>query len=125
MGKATDCRHLLLIKRKITVITALYDRGSNYGGYMNRKFNKLTLLLPIAVSSALVGCSQSTSTTVTLSQTSLDAFYLQCQSIQQPNKTDAAVTGISLVGRDADAPFDTSAAEIVSYDSCTGQALCG
>ncbi|MEZ8698694.1 choice-of-anchor I family protein [Vibrio lentus] len=87
---------------------------------MNRKLNKLTLLLPIAVSSALVGCSQSTSTTATSPQTSLDAFSLQCQSIQQPNKTDAAVTGISLVGRAiADAPFDTSAAEIVSYDSCT------
>lgn len=43
---------------------------------MNRKFNKLTLLLPIAVSSALVGCSQLTSTsptTATPSQTSLDA----------------------------------------------------
>ncbi|WP_114635647.1 choice-of-anchor I family protein [Vibrio splendidus] len=93
---------------------------------MNRKFNKLTLLLPIAVSSALVGCSQSTSTlvtpstTVTSSQTSLDTFSLQCQSIQQPNMTDATVSGISLVGRAiADAPFDTSAAEIVSYDSCT------
>lgn len=87
---------------------------------MNRKFNKLTLLLPIAVSSALVGCSQSTSTTAASSQTSLDAFSPQCQSIQQPNKTDATVTGISLVGRAiADAPFDTSAAEIVSYDSCT------
>ncbi|MEZ9042167.1 MULTISPECIES: choice-of-anchor I family protein [unclassified Vibrio] len=87
---------------------------------MNRKFNKLTLLLPIAVSSALVGCSQSTSMTAGSSQTSLDAFSLQCQSIQQPNKTDATVTGISLVGRAiADAPFDTSAAEIVSYDSCT------
>ncbi|PMH22955.1 alkaline phosphatase [Vibrio lentus] len=87
---------------------------------MNRKFNKLTLLLPIAVSSALAGCSQSTSTTAALSQTSLDAFSLQCQSIQQPSKIDAAVTGISLVGRAiADAPFDTSAAEIVSYDSCT------
>ncbi|WP_435250455.1 choice-of-anchor I family protein [Vibrio sp. nBUS_14] len=87
---------------------------------MNRKFNKLTLLLPIAVSSALVGCSQSTSTTAASSQTSLDAFSLQCQSIQQPNKTDATVTGISLVGRAiANAPFGTSAAEIVSYDSCT------
>ena len=87
---------------------------------MNRKFNKLTLLLPIAVSSALAGCSQSTSTTAGSSQTSLDAFSLQCQSIQHPNKTDATVTGISLVGRAiADAPFDTSAAEIVSYDSCT------
>ncbi|MDH5922430.1 choice-of-anchor I family protein [Vibrio splendidus] len=93
---------------------------------MNRKFNKLTLLLPIAVSSALVGCSQSTSTsatpstTATQSQTSLDAFSLQCQSIQQPIASDAEVTGISLVGRAiADAPFDTSAAEIVSYDSCT------
>ncbi|MEL0607673.1 choice-of-anchor I family protein [Vibrio echinoideorum] len=93
---------------------------------MNRKFNKLTLLLPIAVSSALVGCSQLTSTlvtpstTATSSQTSLDTFSLQCQSIQQPNMTDATVSGISLVGRAiADAPFDTSAAEIVSYDSCT------
>ncbi|MEZ8018491.1 choice-of-anchor I family protein [Vibrio splendidus] len=93
---------------------------------MNRKFNKLTLLLPIAVSSALVGCSQSTSTTATpsttatQSQTSRDAFNLQCQSIQQPIASDAAVTGISLVGRSiAYAPFDTSAAEIVSYDSCT------
>ncbi|PTP30895.1 alkaline phosphatase [Vibrio splendidus] len=93
---------------------------------MNRKFNKLTLLLPIVVSSALVGCSQSTSTsttpptTATLSQTSLDAFSLQCQSIEQPSASNAEVTGISLVGRSiADAPFDTSAAEIVSYDSCT------
>ncbi|MCG9556981.1 choice-of-anchor I family protein [Vibrio kanaloae] len=90
---------------------------------MNRKFNKLTLLLPIAVSSALVGCSQSTSTsptTATPSQTSLDAFSLQCQSIEQPSSSNAEVTGISLVGRSiADAPFDTSAAEIVSYDSCT------
>ncbi|MEZ8447520.1 choice-of-anchor I family protein [Vibrio splendidus] len=88
---------------------------------MNRKFNKLTLLLPIAVSTALVGCSQSTSpTTATPSQTSLDAFSLQCQSIEQPSASNAEVTGISLVGRSiADAPFDTSAAEIVSYDSCT------
>ncbi|CDT27069.1 putative alkaline phosphatase [Vibrio coralliirubri] len=88
---------------------------------MNCKFNKLTLLLPIAVSSALVGCSQPTSpTTTTLSQTSLDAFSLQCQSIEQPSTSNAEVTGISLVGRSiADAPFDTSAAEIVSYDSCT------
>ncbi|WP_052880373.1 choice-of-anchor I family protein [Vibrio coralliirubri] len=85
---------------------------------MNRKFNKLTLLLPIAVSSALVGCSQSTSPTT--AQTSLDAFSLQCQSIEQPNASNVEVTGISLVGRSiADAPFDTSAAEIVSYDSCT------
>lgn len=90
---------------------------------MNRKFNKLTLLLPIAVSSALVGCSQSTSTSPTVatpSQTSLDAFSLQCKSIEQPSASNAEVTGISLVGRAiADAPFGTSAAEIVSYDSCT------
>ncbi|MFA0480925.1 choice-of-anchor I family protein [Vibrio splendidus] len=90
---------------------------------MNRKFNKLTLLLPIAVSSALVGCSQSTSTSPTAatpSQTSLDAFSFQCQSIEQPSASNAEVTGISLVGRAiTDAPFDTSAAEIVSYDSCT------
>lgn len=90
---------------------------------MNRKFNKLTLLLPIAVSSALVGCSQLTSTsptTATPSQTSLDAFSFQCQSTQQPSASNAEVTGINLVGRAiADAPFDTSAAEIVSYDSCT------
>ncbi|CAH6839215.1 Alkaline phosphatase [Vibrio chagasii] len=88
---------------------------------MNRKFNKLTLLLPIAVSSALAGCSQSTSSTAnTLSQTPLDALSLQCQSSQQPIASDAEVTGLTLVGSSiADAPFDTSAAEIVSYDSCT------
>ncbi|NAZ48059.1 alkaline phosphatase [Vibrio toranzoniae] len=90
---------------------------------MNRKFNKLTLLLPIAVSSALVGCSQSTSTsptTATPSPASVDAFSFQCQSTQQPSASNAEVTGISLVGRSiTDAPFDTSAAEIVSYDSCT------
>ncbi|MFA0554805.1 choice-of-anchor I family protein [Vibrio sp. 10N.222.55.A1] len=88
---------------------------------MNRKFNKLTLLLPIAVSSALAGCSQSTSSTAnTLSQTSLDALSLQCQSSQQPIASDAEVTVLTLVGSSiADAPFDTSAAEIVSYDSCT------
>ncbi|CAH7020276.1 Alkaline phosphatase [Vibrio chagasii] len=87
---------------------------------MNRKFNKLTLLLPIAVSSALVGCSQSTSKPAISSQTSLDAFSLQCQSSQQLIASDAEVTGLTLVGSSiADAPFDTSAAEIVSYDSCT------
>lgn len=88
---------------------------------MNRKINKLTLLLPIAVSSALAGCSQSTSPTAsTLSQTSLDALSLQCQSSQQPIASDAEVTGLTLVGTSiADAPFATSAAEIVSYDSCT------
>ncbi|KAB0469973.1 alkaline phosphatase [Vibrio chagasii] len=88
---------------------------------MNRKINKLTLLLPIAVSSALAGCSQSTSSTAsTLSQTSLDALSLQCQSSQQPITSDAEVTGLTLVGSSlADAPFATSAAEIVSYDSCT------
>ncbi|WP_373944417.1 choice-of-anchor I family protein [Vibrio chagasii] len=88
---------------------------------MNRKINKLTLLLPIAVSSALAGCSQSTSSTAsTLSQTSLDALSLQCQSSQQPIANDAEVTGLTLVGSSiADAPFATSAAEIVSYDSCT------
>ena len=88
---------------------------------MNRKINKLTLLLPIAVSSALAGCSQSTSPTAsTLSQTSLDALSLRCQSNQQPIASDAEVTGLTLVGSSiADAPFATSAAEIVSYDSCT------
>lgn len=88
---------------------------------MNRKINKLTLLLPIAVSSALAGCSQSTSSTAsTLSQTSLDALSLQCQSSQLPIASDAEVTGLTLVGSSiADAPFATSAAEIVSYDSCT------
>ncbi|MFM2606487.1 choice-of-anchor I family protein [Vibrio chagasii] len=87
---------------------------------MNRKFNKLTLLLPIAVSSALVGCSQSTSKPAISSQTSLYAFSLQCQSSQQLIASDAEVTGLTLVGSSiADAPFDTSAAEIVSYDSCT------
>ena len=88
---------------------------------MNRKINKLTLLLPIAVSSALAGCSQSTSSTAsTLPQSSLDALSLQCQSSQQPIASDAEVTGLTLVGRSiADAPFATSSAEIVSYDSCT------
>lgn len=88
---------------------------------MNRKINKLTLLLPIAVSSALAGCSQSTSSTASaLSPTSFDALSLQCQSSQQPITSDAEVTGLTLVGSSlADAPFATSAAEIVSYDSCT------
>ncbi|MFZ3406043.1 choice-of-anchor I family protein [Vibrio chagasii] len=88
---------------------------------MNRKINKLTLLLPIAVSSALAGCSQSTSSTASaLSPTSFDALSLQCQSSQQPIASDAEVTGLTLVGSSiADAPFATSAAEIVSYDSCT------
>ncbi|NOI40064.1 alkaline phosphatase [Vibrio sp. 070316B] len=88
---------------------------------MNRKINKLTLLLPIAVSSALAGCSQSTSSTASaLSPTSFDALSLQCQSSQQPIASDAKVTGLTLVGSSiAGAPFATSAAEIVSYDSCT------
>ena len=84
---------------------------------MNFKLNKLTLLLPIVGSSILVGCTKSTTVS---NETTLETFGLQCQSTLQPIESSADITGITLVGTSiAKAPFDTSAAEIVSYDSCT------
>ncbi|MCW0469876.1 hypothetical protein OH492_15365 [Vibrio chagasii] len=75
---------------------------------MNRKINKLTLLLPIAVSSALVGCSQSISKPATSSQTSLDALAFNANPANSQSQA-AEVTGLTLVGSSiADAPFDTS-----------------
>ena len=50
----------------------------------------------------------------------LAAFGYQCQTSTSPTSTSAEVTGLRLIGTSvANAPFDTSAAEIVSYDACT------
>ncbi|WP_295894915.1 choice-of-anchor I family protein [uncultured Vibrio sp.] len=50
----------------------------------------------------------------------IDAFGIQCQTAPEPEQTEMSISGLTLVGTSvADAPFDTSAAEIVSYDTCT------
>ncbi|MGF1763276.1 choice-of-anchor I family protein [Aliivibrio kagoshimensis] len=58
--------------------------------------------------------SQSDSTTPT--------FNAQCNTESKAAETNATVTGLTLVGRSiADAPFESSSAEIVSYDVCSDQ----
>jgi hypothetical protein len=58
--------------------------------------------------------SQSDSTTPT--------FNAQCNTEAKAAETNATVTGLTLVGRSiADAPFESSSAEIVSYDACSDQ----
>ncbi|MDK9738889.1 choice-of-anchor I family protein [Vibrio sp. D404a] len=70
-----------------------------------------------------MGCSQSSTNQESelVAAFSAPTFYgYECQAPTQPMSSSKEVTGIRLVGTSvADAPFDTSAAEIVSYDVCT------
>ena len=89
----------------------------------NNKLNKFALLVPAMATSVLFGCSQNTTSDISQTVSSFsasDSFGIQCAEKQAPTVSDAKLTGITLVGRAiAQAPFATSAAEIVSYDSCT------
>ncbi|EGU33729.1 alkaline phosphatase, partial [Vibrio ichthyoenteri ATCC 700023] len=67
----------------------------------------------IALSALTVACSTNqNSATATL--------FEQCQSTTNPVVGETSISGLTYIGSAiADAPFDSSAAEIVSYDNCT------
>ncbi|MGF1751143.1 choice-of-anchor I family protein [Vibrio cionasavignyae] len=86
---------------------------------MNRHYLKLTALT-VAIT-AMSGCSKpSENHQSTAGFNAINSFNIQCQEQQTPTETEATFSGLSLIGTSiANAPFATSAAEIVSYDSCT------
>ncbi|MGP8308468.1 choice-of-anchor I family protein [Vibrio sp. YIC-376] len=67
----------------------------------------------LALSSLAIACSSTPDNT-------LASFSAECKSTIAPVAGETSVHGLTLMGTSiADAPFDTSAAEIVSYDSCS------
>ncbi|BBM66961.1 alkaline phosphatase [Vibrio alfacsensis] len=53
-------------------------------------------------------------------ESSLSSFSEQCKTTQAPSVGDTAIQGLTFMGTSiTNAPFDTSAAEIVQYDACT------
>ncbi|MGY3571690.1 choice-of-anchor I family protein [Vibrio paucivorans] len=74
-------------------------------------------ILPVTGLSLLAAaCSQTSSTP----SAATSALNIQCQMPQIAEQGESSISGLTLVGRSiADAEFGTSAAEIVSYDSCT------
>lgn len=67
----------------------------------------------LALSSLAIACSSQPEDT-------LASFRAQCKATTAPIAGETSIQGLTLVGTSmADAPFDTSAAEIVSYDGCT------
>ncbi|MCP3701192.1 MAG: alkaline phosphatase [Aliivibrio sp.] len=86
---------------------------------MNR--NTLTFTTLAVVTSALLGCSQQSNiTTVKNTFSAIDTFGIQCKLHEEPTFDSLEISGLTLVGSSiAAAPFATSAAEILSYDSCT------
>ncbi|AXT73917.1 choice-of-anchor I family protein [Vibrio sp. dhg] len=67
----------------------------------------------LALSSLAIACSSQPEDT-------LASFRAQCKATTAPIAGETSIQGLTLVGTSiADAPFDTSAAEIVNYDGCT------
>ena len=76
------------------------------------RFPKKSLLAGFCVS-ALAACSSTPKDTV-------QSLGIQCLNPTKSETSEMSVSGLTLVGTSvADAEFGTSAAEIVSYDSCT------
>ena len=76
----------------------------------------LRILAITGVLSALSACSSPTEQSRALVPA------LSCKAIIAPSQSETSIAGLTLVGRYvADAPFATSAAEIVKYDACTDQ----
>lgn len=70
--------------------------------------------------SALMGCSSNSPASTTTSFSAVESYNIQCTTRIEPQPSEMSVSGLTLVGTSiADAPFGTSAAEIVSYDTCT------
>ncbi len=67
----------------------------------------------LALSSLAIACSSQPEDTVA-------SFATQCKPTTAPVTGETSIQGLTFIGTSvADAPFDTSAAEIVSYDACT------
>ncbi|GMQ49228.1 choice-of-anchor I family protein [Vibrio sp. 10N] len=68
-------------------------------------------------SASLLGCAPSETNQPFSAVTE---FNIQCQTQTAPQPSEMTLSGLTLVGTSvADAPFASSAAEIISYDSCT------
>ncbi|MFH4746717.1 choice-of-anchor I family protein [Vibrio harveyi] len=67
----------------------------------------------LALSSLAIACSSQP-------DDSLSSFAAQCKASVAPVAGETSIQGLTFMGTSiADAPFDTSAAEIVQYDACT------
>ncbi|MFM2665763.1 alkaline phosphatase [Vibrio mediterranei] len=79
---------------------------------------RTTFASVIVASIALSGCASNSSSKTAFN--AVEAFNIQCKTSVVPEPSEMSISGLTLVGTSiADAPFGTSAAEIVSYDSCT------
>ncbi|NOI24828.1 choice-of-anchor I family protein [Vibrio mediterranei] len=79
---------------------------------------RTTFASVIVASIALSGCASNSSSKTAFN--TVEAFNIQCKTSVVPEPSEMSISGLTLVGTSiADAPFGTSAAEIVSYDSCT------
>lgn len=79
---------------------------------------RTTFTSVIVASIALSGCASNSSSKTAFN--AVEAFNIQCKTSVAPESSEMSISGLTLVGTSiADAPFGTSAAEIVSYDSCT------
>ncbi|MFH0262847.1 choice-of-anchor I family protein [Vibrio barjaei] len=79
---------------------------------------RTTFASVIVASIALSGCASNSSSKTAFN--AVEAFNIQCKTSVAPESSEMSISGLTLVGTSiADAPFGTSAAEIVSYDSCT------
>ncbi len=67
----------------------------------------------MALSTLAIACSSQQNDVIA-------SFSAQCKPISSPAAGETSIQGLTFVGSSiADAPFDTSAAEIVNYDTCT------
>ncbi|MDF5277203.1 alkaline phosphatase [Vibrio parahaemolyticus] len=67
----------------------------------------------MALSTLAIACSSQQNDVIA-------SFSAQCKPISSPAFGETSIQGLTFVGSSiADAPFDTSAAEIVNYDACT------
>ncbi|HCE3203681.1 TPA: choice-of-anchor I family protein [Vibrio parahaemolyticus] len=67
----------------------------------------------MALSTLAIACSSQQNDVIA-------SFSAQCKPISSPAVGETSIQGLTFVGSSiADAPFDTSAAEIVNYDACT------
>lgn len=79
---------------------------------------RTTFASVIVASIALSGCASNSSSKTAFN--AVETFNIQCKTSVVPEPSEMSISGLTLVGTSiADAPFGTSAAEIVSYDSCT------
>ncbi|HHC6485687.1 TPA: choice-of-anchor I family protein [Vibrio parahaemolyticus] len=75
--------------------------------------NPLKAIGAMALSTLAIACSSQQNDVIA-------SFSAQCKPISSPSAGETSIQGLTFVGSSiADAPFDTSAAEIVNYDACT------